>query len=203
MKKIITNLFLCLLFLIAEPTQAQIFQKDKNFINVGYGFGSYTRGLGNAYASQTGYTRHAFGPVSVSFEHGIKNNISLGGFVGYYRSGVSWNTAAYPTLNIPSYEYKYTWSGLQILFRGAYHYDFKVEKLDTYGGLGIGYTNWSYKWESTEPSFNSTNYIIKGGSPIGLSAFVGARYMFSEQVGGYLEGGWGLSAVQLGLTFKL
>ena len=202
MKKSITTLVLFMLFIIAQTTEAQVFKKDDKFLNIGYGFGSYYSNFGKAYSNQFGYTQNGFGPASISFDHGVTNKLSIGGFIGYYRSGVSWNTVGYPTLNIPSYEYKYSWSGLQILLRGAYHYNFDVEKLDTYFGVGFGYTNWSYKWESTEPSFNSAAYNIKSGSPVGLSGFVGARYMFSEKLGGYIEGGWGLSAVQLGLTFK-
>lgn len=192
-----------LMLLVAGQTHlnAQVFEKGKSYVNLGYGIGLFSGKLANAYASYEGYSTHSLGPISFSYEKAIKDNISVGGFVGYYNAGAKWNSAA--IFGIPSYEYKYSWSGLQILVRGAYHIKLSNEKLDLYGGAGIGYTKWTYKWESNEPNFNEANYKISSGSPLGISVFGGVRYLFNEKIGVYSEGGWGLSAAQVGITFKL
>lgn len=199
----IKNSFVALVLLLLGQTilKAQVFEKGKVYVNLGYGIGLFSGNFAKAYSSYQGYSTHSIGPISLSVEKGINENISLGGFAGYYNAGATWNSSA--ILGIPSYEYNYSWSAIQILFRGAYHFKLANEKLDLYGGAGIGYTKWTYKWESNEPTFNEANYNISGGSPIGISAFGGARYMFKPNFGVYAEGGWGLSAAQIGLTFKL
>ena len=192
---------------VAQTTQSQVFKKDDKFLSIGYGFGILVPDYGDAYIYQLGYSHYNIGPVSISFDRFLSDKISFGGYLGYYTSVATWSTASYPSLNNPSYENKYSFSGIQILLRGAYHYNLKAlnidaENLDLYFGFGLGYTGWSSKRESTDPIFNLYNINTPLGSPVGFSSFVGARYMFTEKIGGYLEAGYGLSAIQLGLTFK-
>ncbi len=190
---------------VAQTTQSQVFKKDDKFLSIGYGFGILVPDYGAAYVYQLGYSNYNIGPVSISFDRFLSDKISFGGYLGYYTSVATWSTASYPSLNNPSYENKYSFSGIQILLRGAYHYNLKAlnidaENLDVYFGFGLGYTGWSSKRESTDP--NAFIYNIPLGSPVGFSGFVGTRYMFTEKIGGYVEAGYGLSAMQLGLTFK-
>ena len=77
------------------------------------------------------------------------------------------------------------------------------DKFDPYLGVGLGFLKYGYKWTSSDPSFNEANYNVSLGTPLGYQIFAGARYMFSDNVGGYVEVGYGLSVANFGLTFKL
>jgi len=44
---------------------------------------------------------------------------------------------------------------------------------------------------------------LKGSSGICYSAFVGARYHFNDKFAAYGEIGYGISALELGISFKL
>ena len=97
-----------------------------------------------------------------------------------------------------SYGYKYSY--LMIGARGAFHYQF-VEKLDTYTGLMLGYNVVGSKFfgddtGSYTPEASST-------SGIGYSAFVGARYHFSDKFAAFAEIGYGISALELGISIRL
>ncbi len=125
-------------------------------------------------------------PIGGSFEVGISKDISIGGSLDY-----------------TSFKYDgtdYGWNFLYFGARGSYHLNelLKIsnEKIDVYGGVGLGYYTASF----TGPSgtfagvYSSTAYY---------TGFVGGRYYFAKKAGAVLElGGGGVSNVKLGLTFK-
>jgi hypothetical protein len=104
------------------------FKKGDQIVNVGIGLGSYYGG--------TGYSM-TVPPLSVSYEKGLldglfdgKGAIGVGGYLGYQAN--KWETV----FSGNSYGYKYNY--IMVGARGTLHYQF-VEKLDTYGGLLLGY----------------------------------------------------------------
>ena len=68
--------------------------------------------------------------------------------------------------------------------RGIYHYNFDLDdNLDLYGGLMLSYASYA--------------------SNIYFSLFVGGRYYFTNNVGVFMELGYGISYLTVGLNFKL
>ena len=72
--------------------------------------------------------------------------------------------------------------------RGALHYEL-VSKLDTYAGLALG---WSFVGGTT----------LRNSGSFGTQAFVGARYYVTPTLALGGELGYGLTLVNLGVTFR-
>lgn len=169
--------------------QAQnIFSKGDKAINVGIGLGSYYGG--------TGY-KSSIPPISASFEQGVvdglldgKASIGVGGYLAYTAN--KWETA----IANSTYGYKYTYFILGA--RGVFHYQF-VDKLDTYTGLMLGYNVVGSK--TIGDSLGGLASPTASG--IGYSAFIGARYHFSDKFTAFAELGYGISALELGISFRL
>lgn len=79
--------------------------------------------------------------------------------------------------------------------RAAVHYHF-IPKLDTYVALTLGYSYHFY----THSGPNATLLENFGGFGWGLS--LGARYMFTPTLGGFVELGHGLSNMRVGAAFS-
>jgi len=193
MKKILFSLFL---FLSTQQLNAQAFEQENNFIQAGYGLGLGYGRLLNAYNAYEGYKFSGFGPVFASYERGITDRFGVGVALSYSSYGGKWVDGS-------NYNYSYRWTTLSIMARGAYHFEMRNDKFDPYLGAGIGFLKYGSKWTYNAPSFNEANYNVSLGTPLGYQIFAGARYMFSDNVGGYVEVGYGLSVANFGLTFKL
>jgi hypothetical protein len=122
-------------------------------------------------------------PFGVSFEHGFTDQISAGVF------------ANYSSYNYSGFDYK-----LSIIYfgvRGSYHFAelFNVTnpRFDPYGGVSLGYYN---------VSFNGNEFGSPYSSSVLFGVHAGVRYMFSDKVGGFAEAGYGVSALQIGASFK-
>lgn len=188
MKKIALVLFIATI--CAKTTTAQFFEKGTNVVSAGIGFGghfgSYT------YGSQTP-------GLSLQYERGVwdvggPGVISLGGYAGvksYKYSG-----------DYGGYHWSEKWNYTVIGVRSAYHYNaINNKKFDVYGGLMLSYNILSYKY-----SDNGGNYGYKSsgsyGSHVGLSAYVGGRYLFTDHIGAFAELGYGVSILNVGLAVK-
>ena len=54
-----------------------------------------------------------------------------------------------------------------------------------------------------DPNFNESNNNISLGTPLGYQIFIGGRYLFTDKIGVYGEIGYGISLMNLGLSFKI
>ena len=185
--------------LIATIMNAQVFEQGSNHVNVGYGFGLGYGRLLNAYSANQGYKFSGFGPAFLSYERGITDNIGVGASISYSSYGAKW----IKNYSVQSYDYSYRWTTLSIMVRGAYHFNVRSDKFDPYAGVGLGFMKFGYKWTTEDPTFNEANNNVSLGTPFGYQVFAGARYMFSDKIGGYAEVGYGLSVANFGLTFRL
>jgi hypothetical protein len=165
---------LCLGF--SAGTFAQEFSKGDKVVNLGVGLGTY---LG-----YTGYSNKVT-PISGSFEYGLFDNlfdehsaIGVGGYLAY----TSWGSKS---------SNNWTVSDFILGARGTFHYQF-VEKLDTYAGLMFGYDVVSYSNASAELA----------GSGVASSFFAGARYHFTRNLAVFGELGYGIAALELGISIK-
>lgn len=196
MKKFI---FTLLIISSCLTSKAQFFERDLNFVSVGYGLGLGYGRLLNAYQGYDGYKFSGFGPVAVSYERAVTDNFGVGIQFGYSSYGGTWNQSSYLG---SSYQYKYRWSTLSVMARGAYHFNVRNRNFDPYAGAGIGYRKYGYKYTSSDPAFNSSTNNISLGIPLAYQVFVGARYMFNDNVGAYIEAGYGLSVLNAGITLS-
>jgi hypothetical protein len=166
-------LFTAALFSTASVNAQDV--KGKNFVNAGIGIGTF------------GFSGTGGLPITASFEHGFTDKISAGGYVGIVQRKF-----------LTDYKYSYFVVGA----RGSYHFsellNITNEKVDVYGGASLYYRGYKLKYGTSE---HNDLYKASGGT-IGLALHAAARYMFSEKIGGYAELGYGISPLQLGVSFK-
>ena len=163
---------------ISFSAKAQ-YEAGQSDINLGVGF--VTFGLNGDGAL----------PISLSYEYGLNDNVSVGAFAGY--ASAEEEFAGYGA------NYTWTYSYLIIGARGAYHKEL-VDGVDTYLGILLGYNVASATFDGddalkpyiTEPSIGGLAYGV----------YAGGRYHFTDNFGAFLELGYGISAVNIGLTMK-
>jgi len=158
------------------------FSKGDNAINLGIGFG-------NRYSYGIGSNTSVSPALSVYFEHGIMDLgpfvLAIGGFGGY--QSATWEGSGY----------KDTFTDIIINVRGALHYSLS-EKVDAYGGLGVGYRHLGYS--STYSGPYAFDYSVSGSS--GVAAFAGIRYYFASALGVFAEAGYDQTFLKAGLSLK-
>jgi hypothetical protein len=186
MKKIILAIFATILAVGALQAQ-DVFSKGEKVANLGIGFGSYLGG--------SGYSA-TIPPISASVEFCIIDglidgnaSIGVGGYLSY--SANKWNN------NLLGFDYGYKYSYFVIGPRGAFHYQF-IDKLDTYAGVMLGYNVVSasyYGDDLYETAAASSSGVWFGG-------FAGARYYFTPTIAVFAEVGYGVAAIELGVSLK-
>jgi hypothetical protein len=180
MKKLLLLIVIVCFSIPQINAQDDMLVKGDKVVNFGIGFGS-------TYWGGFGYTG-VVPPLSVSFEVGIldglidgKGSVGVGGYLGF--SSYKW--ADY-----------YRYSNFIIGPRGTFHYPL-LDKLDTYAGLVLGYRIHTSTWvgSGTEIGDNASGGAIS-------SAFLGARYYFSESLAAMAELGYGIAYLTLGVALK-
>jgi hypothetical protein len=126
--------------------------------------------------------------IAGSYETGLNENISVGGIVGFTGSSDDYGFA--------KYDYTYILIGA----RGAYHYDLlHNDKIDTYGGIMLGYNIVSSSVKTSIPGFNAS----ASGSYLAFGGFIGGRYYFTPQLAAQAELGYGIGLLTIGVSYKL
>lgn len=157
------------------------------FVNAQHEQGQINANIGVGIGSSFSAGSLSLPPLSVSVDYGYSDQISIGGYIGYVASKED-----FAFLN---YSWKYTYMIVGV--RGAYHLDL-VDGIDTYGGILLGYNIASVKYEGSMTGIPEPKV---GG--IAYAGFVGGRYHFSEKIGAFAELGYGITFLNLGLTFKM
>lgn len=151
--------------------------KGNNYVNAGVGLGTY------------GFSGTGGLPITASFEHGFTDKISAGIFFGSIQRKYT-----------NDYKYKYTIVGV----RGSYHFNELLnvsgDKLDVYGGVSLSRRGYTLKYEWNDGDHTQTEKLKANDVVFGIHA--AARYMFSQNVGGFAEVGYGISPLQVGVSFK-
>lgn len=155
------------------------FDHNTSIVSIGYGLNNSTFG---------GYWDGGFGPIYGKYEHGIIDEVGIGGYLGLANSHHSG----------PGYKDNATAIGMGIL--GYYHFNklIPLKKLDVYAGAGLGFVNGHYKFDDHSPykisnSYFDVNAIFKAG----------ARWYFTQGFGVFLEVGYDdMSAANLGVSFR-
>lgn len=185
------NLFFLILFAASLLSTNQVnaqtitagnpnFSKGQWDVNAGVGL------IRTFYGSHRGVVP----PVSVSAEVGVTDNISVGGYIGY--TSTKDRFGFLDDFDVVKYSF------LIIGARGSYHFNV-WDKMDTYGGLMLGYAVASAKWDSSNPYLEDASFAASG---LSLSAYIGGRYDINENIGAFAEIGYGISVLTLGATMK-
>lgn len=187
--------------LLAGPfTEAQA-QTAKNFYNTPYktrnsgsfhkGQGILTFGLGIPNRGVDGYwyssSRSGFGPLYVKYEYGIKDEISIGGYL-------AGSTSSYKYGN-----YKDRATAISLGAMGYYHFNklIPVRNLDVYAGAGLAIRSTSYNFDDHHNKNNDSH------TSFGPVFKAGARYYFTHTFGVYLETGYDrMSDLNIGVALR-
>lgn len=174
------------------------YSPGNNYFNIGMNF-LYNDFRPSVASLWSNYRYRFLPPIVASLEHGFHEHFSAGAYAGFRSYGWSYRTGAG--------NYDYGFRRFNVGVRGSLHYvhllneiiDLGIDEdhFDFYATLLVGV---SFISESvTEPSFRETNF--DSGAFIGT--LLGFRYMFNNNFGAYLEGGWGsLGFANIGITLK-
>ncbi len=166
--------------------------------NVGDNVASFSVGVGGNYGVSSAYSSQT-PALGLGYERGVMDLgpgvLGVGGYLGYKSL-----TNKY---NLYGLQVDQSWSYLMIGVRGNWHYNewHGIDELDVYGGLLLSYNSVKYT-DRTNYGVGILPVAYNGGSGIGLSALLGARYYFTESLAGQLELGYGISYASIGLAYK-
>ena len=74
--------------------------------------------------------------------------------------------------------------------------------MDVYAGAGLFYRRYSFKYtDATAEEHDEFNLNASGGD-IDFELHAGGRYLFNNKIGAFAELGYGISPLQIGVTFK-
>lgn len=165
-----------LLFILVAITQNSFAQevKSKYAVNAGIGVGSF------------GFSGTGGLPLTASVERTFADKISAGINLGYIQT---------------KFDFVGKYSYLVFGVRGSYHFNelFKINnpKLDVYGGAGLLYRHYKIKYTGEDEFFGTA----ASGGNMGVSLHAGARYLLAKNIGAHAELGYGISPLQLGVSF--
>jgi len=160
------------------------FSKASSLLTFSYGFPNESiKGY-----SHKGYNRIGFGPLYAKYEHGIIDEIGIGGQIAL--AGLRYDYNNDQTERVRTFHFAVL---------GYYHFNklIPVKQLDVYAGAGPAFRsrNVTYSDDSYD-NYSSTDLI--------LAFKVGARYYVKNNFAFYGEGGFDqMSDINLGITFRL
>lgn len=176
------------------------FDGNTHIVNLGIGLGrTYYAGVGTSsnYSSSPSITISYEQPWSKKIGPGY---LGVGGLFGFQTAHYRYNYNYYYNGN-GAYFYEHRWNYYILTGRAAYHWDvLNWDKAEVYGGLIIGARFQSYSYTSNDP-YNDHHDVGNSAYPA-FSAFAGARYYFTKNIGVYAELGSGISYATGGLSIK-
>lgn len=183
--KILLSTILLLGFLF--NSNAQTFKNGDFNLNAGIG-------LGYTYSLYSGAT--SWPALVVSADKGVKDLpdlgvLSIGGTIGYKHISASGTG------------YDWSWSDLYVGARGALHFSsISSDKLDVYGGVSLGLRFYTYPTVVYD-GFYDLNIEKKTHTGGFFGIYGGAKYSFTDKIGGFAELGYDIAWLKLGVSFKL
>lgn len=197
-----------------QSAKAQVFEEGVSITTLGYGFPNFSGVWLNVWAlDNESASQSSFGPLHLKYEYGITDKLGIGASVNLSTTKVTnpytrtvYNPSKGTSTDV-DYEEIVRFRSINALIRLNYHF-LDHDKVDFYSGLGVGFNKNSFKFESTDPDtdvdseLDDLNLLVNV-IPIGYEATLGLRYLFSDNVGAYIELGWAKSLFQVGLTVKL
>jgi hypothetical protein len=189
-------------------TFAQAFADGNNLISLGFGLPPGQRLTDNYTDLNTkpgfihsDYRLKNYGTGVLKYEHGLSKYFGMGLNLEYSAATRSYD---YDTDINAKPPYRYQINTVRTVFAGYLRLNghFPVgEKLDFYGGVGLGYIYTTDKYSDTNPN-NSNSNQKKTVLDFDYQITVGARYMVKNSFGLFAEFGYATTLAQIGFQFK-
>lgn len=199
----ITALFTLITFSII-PTKkiySQAFQEGKHFLSLGYGIGNVGNSMILAVGDESDVFNFAYsstGPAFLKYECGIGENFGFGINFAYI-TGVG--SFTYTDHSGEEYSSQIDRLGYNINLRFAWHFG-KSDIVDPYFALGAGLRHNKLNFKSIGPGYDFDLGVLSNVFPLGVEMAFGSRFMFTKNVGAYVEVGLNRAIFQAGLTAK-
>lgn len=185
MKKLLTNIAIAFTLTVMFNLEASAQRARVNgpaVVQVGVGFGGYNA---ETATSQTPYLIGTFQKTII--QNLGPGDLSVGGTINF--KSLSYNTLG------ADWGMKYFAIGA----RASWHPHFiKVDKLDTYAGLMLGYETARVNFRSE--TFNS---LATSVNDLAGSFHLGARYQINDKFGAWMELGAGQGVINFGASYAL
>jgi opacity protein-like surface antigen len=191
----------------ANNSTAQAFEEGTSSASIGYGFGNIGNNLNSrfkntvlatyTYKIQDGYQFSYLGPLFLKYEYAISDKFGLGLNVSYLTSTAEFTSTDFYTNEVFNNSINRT--GYNIMMRFNWHFG-DHDMIDPYFGLAGGYrsNNWSSDLEDQGlPEINLSTVFH-----VGIEATFGTRFLFTDNVGAYVEIGLARAFFQFGVTGK-
>ncbi|NJM24430.1 MAG: porin family protein [Bacteroidia bacterium] len=162
------------------------FDKSTGLLTFSYGFPNVPV-RGYSYAGFGGPDRLGFGPVYVKYEHGLLDEVGIGGQAAFAVGKVDYGA---DEANITAFHFAVL---------GYYHFNklIPIKVLDVYAGTGLAFRSRAVNWDNDADLDDSSTRVY-------VPFKVGARWYFKPRLGLYLEAGYDdMSDVNLGITLRM
>jgi len=200
MKKLIILFAVIFCVMGVQRTQAQIVEEGNVVVDAYYGWPNlYTTVLKSLYVGNTGSAEKlgSIGPLGVRFEYMLSDVVGIGADLGYVNTYVEWRDVGFSG---STYNYKVSAPKIHALLRMNFHFT-QHDKVDAFGGFGVGYRNRTFKFESNDPDY--TGGKVESLIPVGLRLCIGVRYFFTENIGVGTEFGLGGPLLSFGVSVRM
>jgi len=189
MKKLSTVLIAALFTLSTLNAQESEFILGSKVLSLGIG-------IGNTLYSGTG-SSGGVPPITFSYEQAIKDEVLEKGVIGIVGS-IGYNSYKYRATYLGS-DWGYNYSNIVIAVGGTFHYPL-LDKLDTYGAIGLGYNiSTAKEYGNYYPGADYSS--SSGGFVFGI--YVGGRYYFNEHFAAFAQVGYGIAYLTFGVSYRL
>jgi hypothetical protein len=213
MKKFLTPFIISLLFV--QPIKSQT--TPNSAINKGnisttpyFGFPNFlTASLKNVYEladhKKDQLTIKGSVPVGIAVSYLIKENLAIGGEIGYESTEVKWREnetlMGNDSTNFPYiHNYFLKASRTRILIILNYHFVIR-KRSDWYIGFGLGYNHTFAKLHTNAPNignYDSSSCFF----PVSVQTKLGFNYYFTKNIAFHADAGIGGPLVSIGITGK-
>jgi opacity protein-like surface antigen len=183
---------------IRSEIRAQAFYQGQVTVSAGYGFPNFTRTLFNIADGVSNLESHVIGPVYGKFEYAVTDVVGFGVNVAYTYGNATYQTSD-DGLDSVVYDTDFTYQSYSVLGRLNFHFE-ASEMFDPYAGIGLGYRNAKYSYDSDDPNTEASD--IHGLIHFGVDLTLGARVYLTENFGLYGEVGLAKTPLQVGLVAK-
>lgn len=168
----------------SSEVEAQSFVKGNDIVSAKVGLG-------------TNFDFSGIPPIGITYEHGLIDDVFKNGWDVNLGLGAEVDFWSNKYTNIlVTQSFYHSFFGV----RGALHKEF-VNNLDTYAGISLGmvYNKYSIGDSNNDKILKELGYNQLG---FGYSTFVGCRYYFHPNWAVNAEAGWGVSLINVGMTYK-
>jgi hypothetical protein len=200
MKAVRNFVFLFILASVPAISSAQAFADGANLVSLGFGLPPGTQ-LTEQYdrnPSYTDYKLNNYGTAVLRYEHGLHKYFGIGINLEYSAATDSYKYDA-------NTSYRYDVTVQRSVFGGYLRLNghFPIgDKVDLYGGVGLGYLYTLDNTNTTDPNINANTSHHQSVLNFDYQGSIGCRFMVKNGFGVFGEIGYATTLCQVGITLK-